>query len=393
MYKRLFTRSLGAAPGRLHLAAHSHHLWPDAAFAGHDEAATDAAVLADHKWERVFGEVVPDLQKKVASTLSLPDPTTLAFAPNVHEFLVRIASSIRPRGEKVRTLRVVTTDGEFHSFERQATRFEEDGAWAVTRVPTEPFDTFASRFAATVRANDPDLVYLSQVFFDSGFVVSDAALLAICAAVPRPEVPILIDGYHGFCAVPTNLAKVASRAFYLAGGYKYAMSGEGVCFAHAPPGYAEKPRITGWFASFGALESPDQGRVTFGADGSRLMGSTFDPSGLYRMRAVLAMLEKEGVTVATARAHARTVEKTFLEALSGGAPAPWRRVVEDEEQRGRFVTFRTDRAGAICDALRAKNVIADARRDRLRFGFGLYQDASVAERAGAALKEIARSSA
>jgi hypothetical protein len=33
-HKRLFARSLAAAPGRLHLAAHSHHLWPDASFDG-----------------------------------------------------------------------------------------------------------------------------------------------------------------------------------------------------------------------------------------------------------------------------------------------------------------------------------------------------------------------
>ena len=33
-FKALFSRSLGADPERLHFAAHSHHLWPDASFAG-----------------------------------------------------------------------------------------------------------------------------------------------------------------------------------------------------------------------------------------------------------------------------------------------------------------------------------------------------------------------
>ena len=39
-FKHLFSRALGAAPGRLHFAAHSHHLWPDASFAGQVEAGT-----------------------------------------------------------------------------------------------------------------------------------------------------------------------------------------------------------------------------------------------------------------------------------------------------------------------------------------------------------------
>jgi kynureninase len=42
---------------------------------------------------------------------------------------------------------------------------------------------------------------------------------------------------------------------------------------------------------------------------------------------------------------------------------------------GGFVTFRTDRAGDLYSALHERNVITDFRRDRLRFGFGIYQDA------------------
>ena len=54
----------------------------------------------------------------------------------------------------------------------------------------------------------------------------------------------MIDGYHGFMALPTDFAAIAGRAFYLAGGYKYAMAGEGVCFMHCPPGYVPCGRAT-----------------------------------------------------------------------------------------------------------------------------------------------------
>src|SRR3546814_4193410 len=53
----------------------------------------------------------------------------------------------------------------------------------------------------------------------------------------------------------------SGRAFYLAGGYKYAMAGEGACFLHAPAGWGLRPRDTGWYAAFGALERSGGGVV------------------------------------------------------------------------------------------------------------------------------------
>ena len=63
--KDLFSRALGV-PGRLHMAAHSHHLWPDVTLDAQVDAWRDAAVLADHKWDKVFGEVYLAAQGLVA---------------------------------------------------------------------------------------------------------------------------------------------------------------------------------------------------------------------------------------------------------------------------------------------------------------------------------------
>ena len=68
-FKPLFERSLAANPGRLHFAAHSHHLWPDASFDGQVDCWEDAARLADRKWDRIMGEVWPEAQAHVASEL------------------------------------------------------------------------------------------------------------------------------------------------------------------------------------------------------------------------------------------------------------------------------------------------------------------------------------
>jgi selenocysteine lyase/cysteine desulfurase len=371
-YKPHFSRFLAAAPERLHFAAHSHHCWPDVTLVAQQQCWLDAARLADRKWEKVFGEVIPAAQRHAAGTLNLPDPATIAFGPNTHGFVLRLLS-LFPAG---RPLRVLTTDGEFHSFTRQIRRLEEDGLAEVARVPTEPHGDFPARFAAAAAGGGHDLVFLSHVFFNSGYALPDLA--AVVNAVPRAETIVVIDGYHGFLAVPTDLAPVAHRAFYLAGGYKYAMAGEGACFLHAPPGYGPRPRDTGWFAGFGALERGEGGPVGYGADGSRFLGATFDPVGIYRLNAVFALLQSLNLTVEKIHRHIEALQRHFvarLESLALPALHPRQLVISlDTTPRGHFLTFRTREAAALHRALLDAGVVADYRGDRLRFGFGLYHD-------------------
>ncbi|MFP3915563.1 MAG: aminotransferase, partial [Actinomycetota bacterium] len=272
--KEHFSRFLSARPGRLHAAAHSHHPWPDVTYRAHARAWEDAAALMDDKWDHVFGEVFPAARRAVASVLGLPDPDTLVFAPNTHEFVMRIASSLP------RPFRVLTTDAEFHSFARQLRRWEEAGEAEATRVPAEPYESFPSRFRDAL--GDHDLVYFSHVHFDSSYVTPDLA--AVVAGFPTSTI-VVVDGYHGFMALPTDLGPIAERALYLAGGYKYAMAGEGACFLHVPPDAPHRPVDTGWFASFGALTA-DADELSYAPGGQRFAGATFDPSGVYRLRAV-----------------------------------------------------------------------------------------------------------
>ena len=116
--KDLFSRALSLDPDRLHFAAHSHHLWPDASFDGQVRAWVEANQFADRKWDLVFGDVVPEAQKHVAKELNLPSPDTVVFASNTHDFLLRIISGIERK-----PVRILSTDGEFHAFRRQAERW------------------------------------------------------------------------------------------------------------------------------------------------------------------------------------------------------------------------------------------------------------------------------
>jgi selenocysteine lyase/cysteine desulfurase len=385
-HKQLFSRALAAAPDRIHFAAHSHHLWPDASYDGHMQAWDDAARLADRKWETIFGEVMPTAQANIARELGLPDPRSIAFAPNTHELLVRLFSA---RAGKA-PLEVLTSDGEFHSFRRQSLRWEEDGRIRRRIVPCQPFESFTDRFLAAARERTPDIAFVSHVMFKSGLRFDGVEALAQLAAPDGAW--IVLDTYHSFMAMPCDFSAVADRVFLLGGGYKYAMSGEGAGWLHAPPGYALRPANTGWFADFGAIEAK-QGEVAYSLHGDRFLGATFDATGLYRFNAVRAMLAREGLDTAAISAHCAALRAAVLSAIQDGSAG---RLGEAEAlspnaggPQARFLALRHPDATAWKAALFEHDVITDARDDVLRIGFGLYQDeadvAAFCERAARAV--------
>ncbi len=388
MLAKHFTRFLAADPERVHFAAHSHHYWPDVTRDAQLRAWDDAARHADAKWGPFFEGPWQEARASVARLLGLgASGSTIAFAPNTHELVLRLLSCL----PSDRPARVLTTDGEFHSFARQTARLEEEGRLQVARIATEPFATFQERFVAAARSGAGgapwDLVWSSQVFFDSGYALAPVPFVrAVAEATPAA---IVLDGYHGFMALETDLGPIADRAFYVAGGYKYAMAGEGACFLHAPAGWFPRPPNTGWFAAFFALEGArGGGPVPYAEDGARFLGATFDPSAIYRFNAVQRWLADEKVTVGAIHAHAHAMQERFVAELGrrGVRALPEEALVVPLSQasRGSFLTYRlSGSAGAakrIHDVLAAGKVMTDVRGDRLRFGFAPYHDVGAIDR-------------
>jgi selenocysteine lyase/cysteine desulfurase len=366
--KDLFSRAL-SVPGRLHMAAHSHHLWPDATLAAQVEAWEDAVVLADHKWDKALGQIYPAAQGLVAGELNLPSPDSVVFGPNTHALLAVLMSAI---GSK--PVRVLSTDGEFHSFRRQAQRWVEAGEIELTLIDSQAPD-FAERFLTAAREGAYDLIFVSHVFFKTGFVFDRVWELA---DLSRPEGPwVVVDGYHGFRAVPTDLSAVADRLFYLAGGYKYAMAGEGAAFLHAPAGFGPRPILTGWYAEFGDLEGPPGG-VGYTRDASRFLGATFDPSGLYRFVAAGRMLEAEGLTTAVVAEHVAALQASLLKRIAAGAAGSLKEAAPlnppGAGPQARFLALRHPNAQAWKQALAERGVVVDVRDDVLRVGLSVYHD-------------------
>ncbi len=373
MFKKFYSRFLEANAHIQHYASHSHHYWPDVTREATLQYWDDAASMVDDKWDYIFSQKIPNVQRLIAKNLGLNHPSQIVFAPNTHELLYRVLSCF-PHNKKIK---VLTSDSEFYSFDRQINRLMDDGLADVVKVSTHPFDDFEERILNHLEGQDFDLLFLSQVFFNSGMVLKD--IPKIVKAVKNPNTIIVIDGYHGFMAIPTNLSEIEDRIFYIAGSYKYAQGGEGCCFMSVPQNTQLKPLYTGWFAGFSSLTT-EGGKTNYSNDGMRFAGSTMDYGALYRLEAVLELFNKEQITVEVIHAHVQKLQKNFLNHL---LDIDHHYLTEknilsvDYNNHGHFFTFAMpsdEHAKALHDELKYNKIKTDFRGARLRFGFGLYQD-------------------
>jgi selenocysteine lyase/cysteine desulfurase len=159
---------------------------------------------------------------------------------------------------------------------------------------------------------------------------------------------------------------------------------------HCPDGFALRPPNTGWFAEIGALGQKRPDHVPYAEDGFRFWGATFDPSGLYRMLYVFDMLEEERIGIRDIHNHVAYLQSYAIERLDALDHPDIKQdtlLVPNASQRGHFLTFQTQNAGDLKSQLEKINIITDYRDDRLRFGFGLYQNKAMIDALYNRLKE------
>jgi kynureninase len=130
--------------------------------------------------------------------------------------------------------------------------------------------------------------------------------------------------------------------------------------------------------------------VAYGSDGTRFMGATFDPTGLYRLAGVFDWMDEIGLTVDAIHAHVLALQDLFLAAVARAkvrALGEARLVtpVAAGAARGHFLTFELAGAQALHDRLARANIVTDVRGERIRFGFGCYHTADEIEAAVAAI--------
>ncbi len=374
-YKTFYQRFLQANLGVQHFACHSHHYWPDVTREATLAYWDDSARLVDDKWDLVFGEKVPKVQRQIAQLLGLQAAEQIVFAPNTHELLFRLLTSF----DLQKPLKILASDSEFHSFSRQIKRMAEIPTVEIHLVPTEPFATFEQRLIAEAKQFQPHLIFCSQVFFNSGVAITDLTQL-VSELQQVSEATIAIDGYHGFMAIPTDLAALEGKVFYLAGSYKYAQGGEGCCFMVVPKHNQFRPLYTGWFAEFGTLSQAKTEQVQYSQDGYQFAGATMDFTALYRLEAVLDLYQQQGITIDAVHQHVQRLQQAFLTELAQQQHPLLHHhalLAEDLSHHGHFLTFRlasTVQVSALAAYLKQHKIHTDFRGDRLRFGFAPYQD-------------------
>lgn len=372
--KKYYSRFLAGHEGKLHFAAHSHHFWPDVTREAQIEYWDDSARSSDEKWEKIFGTIIPIAQNHIAHILNLKNPEQIAFAPNTHELFSRLLSCFLGRPK----LTVLTTSHEFHSARRQLLRLMEEKNVQVKSVEGDILNE-RRQFIESLKTelqNAPDLFFISQVFFDSGLAITDSELYELFEAKNSHTI-MVIDGYHGFAALPTDLSKLEGKVFYLAGGYKYAQAGEGAAFMVIPKGNW-RPANTGWFAEYSKLSTPNGTLVGYSQNYMSFMGATQDPSGLYRFNSVWKLFKTEKISIKDIHSHIKTLQTYFIDNLPVHFLQTWdlKPLFNSElSHHGHFLTFEAQSAemAEICQkGLKNKGILIDRRGNRLRFGFGLY---------------------
>lgn len=372
-YKKYYSHFLKAQESKVYFTAHSHHFWSDVTREATLQYWDDAAKYVDNKWEYFFSKKIPQAQKLISKHLKIQKPEQIVFASNTHELVSRVLSAL-----PIEKIKVLTTDSEFYSFTRQLKRLELENKVEVLVVSTEPFDSFEDRFIDEIKNNKFDFIFLSHVFFNSGVVIENLNLIVDEVRKNQPEsCQIMIDGYHGFMAMPTDLSLIADRAFYVSGSYKYAQGGEGACFLVVPENCQLRPVNTGWFAGFQDLTSSSQEQLTYPNDGMRFAGSTMDMTAIYRLIAVLELFDKENISVEVIHQHVQKLQTLFLEKIRLNQIPDihiQQLIVNNMNHHGHFLAFdlgSNEKCVFVCEELKKKGIYTDYRKSILRFGFGL----------------------
>ncbi|KJS02541.1 MAG: kynureninase [Desulfobulbaceae bacterium BRH_c16a] len=352
---------------RLLLTGHSHQAWPDCGLNGQQQAWLDAAEYLDQKWERAFAKA-ERVRRGFKRLLDDPDGH-IALGSNTHEILVRFLSAL-PLAKR---LRIVTTDGEFHSLRRQLDRMAEEGLELV-KVPSSPASRVAERLSAAVDENTAAVI-VSAVFYQTGHIVAN--LGTVLDACRRVGAHLLIDAYHALNVVPFSLKQQRlDGAFVTGGGYKYCQLGEGNAFLRFPADCRMRPSVTGWFSEFEALGAAGgDGTVGYGKGHARFAGSTYDPTSHYRAAEVFDFFEDQGLSPELLREvsqHQIGLLADCFDRLDANPDVITRDRSIPLSAIGGFLVLRSPVAAEICRLLHDRGVRTDCRDDALRLGPAPY---------------------
>ena len=213
-------------------------------------------------------------------------------------------------------------------------------------------------------------------------------------SIPKPLVkigskPIIHHIMHIF-------AKQGFNDFIVAGGYKYAMSGENMCFAHCPKySFQYKPFLSGWMSNFNGLSTFGfDSEINFDKDSNPFMGSTFDSTGIYRFINIWEVfLNDDNYSIKNMHQYIKYLQSNFLDKLDKKAHNIFnsQNIIGRDNKIGNYIGFiikDTQLCKNITESILKENIIVDNRQDILRIGFGIYHTEQDINRLVKVLSEI-----
>ncbi len=348
---------------RLLFTGHSHQAWPDVALEGLKESFRVTAEKIDDKWPAAFEKTII-LRKYLRKFYDDPDGL-YSLSSSTHNLIVRWLSALDLVGKP----RIITTDSEFHSMNRQLTRLEEEGI-EIVRVPAFPLDGFSERIEKVM--NDKTAaIMISHIYF--GWSLINNELKETAAAARKYGIPLLIDDYHGTNVVPMSIRDEGlDDCYLLIGGYKYLQWGEGNCFLRYPANCTLRPVITGWFAAFEKLSLPQKANITEYDEGNnRFVGATYDSVSQFRAARVADFFNEMKLTPTVLKEnyqmHVTRLKEEFLKLDLNPETIKLKHDYPVERNAG-FLAFESKIAGSIHKKLKKYGVMTDFRDQTLRFG-------------------------
>jgi kynureninase len=364
-------------PGALTETALARHVAP--LFARVRQRDASRIYLANHSLGRPLDATADDVREGLAKWYDELGGAWDGWLAEIDAFRARLAALLgvaRPdtvvpktsAGQGLRAVlntydvvpRVVATRGEFDSLDVILREYARRGRIDLALVEPRDGGRFDTADIVGAIGGAVDLVVVSQVMFNTGQRLDD--LSEIVAATHRARGRLLLDVYHALGVFPVDLGAL-DVDFAVGGSYKYLRGGPGACFLYVHPRLLDAGLRTldvGWFAKrdrFG-YRRPDP--PEYGAGGDAWLESTPPVLTAYQARAGQQLVQ--ALDPARLREYSLAQQRALIEALAAhGVAARGAR-----GDHGAFVVVEDVRAEALSKALRAQDVVTDARGRYLR---------------------------
>lgn len=350
---------------RILLTGHSHQASPDCSLQGQKDAWLWAANHVEARWDEAFEKSLA-VREGFAGLMHC-EPERIALACSVHDFVVRFLSAL-PLGGKPR---IVTTDGEHPSVNRQLYRSQEQGFEIVT-IPIEPAADVVEKMKSAIN-DQTAAVFISSVFFETGHVALEMdTLMPVCQ---KFGAELFVDAYQSVNVLSFSIRDYnLERAFVVGGGTKYCQLGDGIAFMHVPEACTMRPWVTGWFGNFDVLEDNPAGKpIMYGDNHALFDGSSFDPTAHYRAAYVFDYFRKNHLSpefLHDVNHHQLHLLKNEFQSFDFDPKVI--KLSHDVEYSGGFISFKTPHARKLCEMLRDIGIHTDWRKQWLRMGPAPY---------------------